>query len=179
MIRHVPRRARLALAAAVLAASAGGAFAQAAPGVAPGAAPGPSASHLAVAREVAIASGLTRTFEAMLPRFGDQMRLQITTRPEVAKDLNEVLDAMKPELELQRQRMVNTTAAIFASRLTEAELNSVKAFFESPAGKRYVETQPLVLDDLVTAMQGWTQEVSEYVMVRARAELGKRGHILQ
>jgi len=28
-------------------------------------------------------------------------------------------------------------------------------------------------------MQDWTQEVSEYVMVRVRAEMGKRGHQLQ
>ena len=32
---------------------------------------------------------------------------------------------------------------------------------------------------MVGAMQDWTQEVSEYVMVRTRAEMGKRGHQLQ
>ena len=177
-----PLRARLSarlLAAAIgLALAPASAFAQQPAATAPG--PGqPSAGHIAVAREVATASGITRSFDAILPRFGEQLRQQTTTRPEIIKDMNEVLEGLKPELELQRQRMVNMTAAIFASRLTEAELKDVNAFFQSPAGKRYVETQPLVLDDLVTAMQGWTQEVSEYVMVRVRAELGKRGHDLQ
>jgi len=82
-------------------------------------------------------------------------------------------------MELQKQRMVDTAAKIYADKLTEAELKDIAAFFRSPAGKRYVESQPAVLDEMVQAMQNWTQEVSEYVMVRVRAELGKRGHQLQ
>lgn len=164
---------RLAAAALALALTCGAAAAQQPAGSTP------SASHVALAREVALASGITRSFDAILPGFGEQLRQQATTRPEMAKDLNEVLEALKPEMELQRQRMINMTAAIFANRLSEAELRDVKAFFVSPAGKRYVETQPAVFDDLVTAMQGWRQEVSEYVMIRVRAELSKRGHSLQ
>ncbi|WP_163117388.1 DUF2059 domain-containing protein, partial [Acinetobacter baumannii] len=68
---------------------------------------------------------------------------------------------------------------IYASQLSEAELNDIATFFRSPAGKRYVGTQPQILDQMVQAMQGWTQEVSQYVMIRVRAEMGKRGHELQ
>jgi hypothetical protein len=32
---------------------------------------------------------------------------------------------------------------------------------------------------MVQEMQDWTTEVSEYVMVRVRAEMGKRGHQMQ
>lgn len=141
--------------------------------------PQPSAGHLAVAREVAVLSGLTRSFDAILPQFAEQVRKQVVTRPELTKDLDEVLDGLKPELELQKQQMTTTAARILASQMTEQELKDVSAFFKSPSGQKYVQTQPYVLDTLVTEMQNWTQQVSEYVMTRVRAEMGKRGHQMQ
>lgn len=141
--------------------------------------PAPTASHLALAREVALSSGLTRTFDAIIPQFGERIRQSAVSRPEVTKDLNDVLEKLKPELELQKQQMINNTARVFANRLTEAELKEISTFFRSPAGQRYVQTQPVVLDDLVKEISTWTDTVAEYVMVRVRAEMGKRGHMLQ
>jgi hypothetical protein len=136
-------------------------------------------SHLALAREVLLGSGIARSFDSIIPAFSDQIRQNAVTRPELTKDLDEVLASLQPEMELQKQAMINTAARIYATRLTEAELPDIATFFRSPAGKRYVETQPQVLDGIVQAMQGWTQEVSEYVMVRVRAEMAKRGHQMQ
>ncbi|MBX9932081.1 MAG: DUF2059 domain-containing protein [Methylobacterium sp.] len=141
--------------------------------------PAISPSHLALAREVMLSSGIARSFDSIIPAFGEQIRQAAVTRPELIKDLNEVLISLDPEMELQKQSMIDTAARIYARRLTEAELNEIVTFFRSPAGKRYVETQPQVLDEMVGAMQTWTQEVSEYVMVRVRAEMAKRGHQLQ
>ncbi|CAO4151199.1 hypothetical protein LNAOJCKE_0077 [Methylorubrum aminovorans] len=153
------------------------------PGAAPPPAPAPepevSASHLTLAREVMLSSGIARSFDSIIPTMADQIRKNAVTRPDLAKDLDEVLKSLDPEMELQKQRLINIAARIYAKRLTEAELKDIVAFFRSPAGKRYVETQPQVLDDMVGAMQDWTQEVSEYIMVRTRAEMGKRGHQLQ
>ena len=136
-------------------------------------------SHLAAAREVAIGSGITRSFDSIAPQFYDQIRQNAVTRPELTKDLDLVLEALKPEMELQKQQMINTAARIFAARMAEAELKDVVAFFKSPSGTKYVQAQPLVLDDLVVEMEQWTQGVADYLMVRTRAEMGKRGHQLQ
>jgi hypothetical protein len=143
------------------------------------AAPAPSASHLAAAREVAIASGITRSLDVIAPQLYERIREQGITRPELTKDLNDVLQALQPEMELQKQRAVNTIGGIYARHMTEAELKDVLAFFRSPSGKKYVDTQPVVLDDLVREMQDWSQELAEYVMVRVRGEMSKRGHQLQ
>ncbi|SFG92418.1 DUF2059 domain-containing protein [Methylobacterium gossipiicola] len=142
-------------------------------------APSITPSHLALAREVMLGSGIARSFDSIIPAFSEQIRQNAVTRPELTKDLDEVLNGLQPEMELQKQAMITTAARIYAARLTEAELADIAAFFRSPAGKRYVETQPQVLDGIVQAMQGWTQEVSEYVMVRVRAEMAKRGHQMQ
>lgn len=180
-----PRRSRVRL-AGLLAATlsspllAGTALAQTKP-AAP-AAPQQAAitpSHLALAKEVMLSSGIARSFDSILPAFGEQIKQAAVTRPELTKDLNDVIEKMQPELELQKQRIIDIASRIYANKLTEAELREIATFFRSPAGKRYVETQPQVLDDMVQAMQTWTQEVSEYMMVRVRAEMGKRGHQLQ
>ena len=145
---------------------------------APGA-PAPSASHLAAAREVALASGIVRSIDVIPPQLFDRLREQIVARPELSKDLNDVLKAIEPEMELQKQKAVNAIALIYAGAMTEAELKDTITFFNSPSGKKYVETQPAVLDDLVREMQVWSQELAEYVMIRVRAEMQKKGHQLQ
>lgn len=141
--------------------------------------PAYSANHLALAREVMLSSGIARSFDSIIPSFADQIRKQAVTRPELQKDLDEVLVALQPEMELQKQRMIDIAARTYAAKYSEADLTDIANFFRSPAGKRYVEGQPALLDEMVRAMQGWTEEVSEYIMIRVRAELGKRGHQLQ
>jgi uncharacterized protein len=143
------------------------------------AAPSYTPSHLALAREVMLSSGIARSFDSVLPAFADQIRKQAVTRPELAKDLEEVLTSLQPEMELQKQRMIDIAARTYASKLSEAELKEIATFFRSPAGKHYVEAQPQLLDEMVQEMQDWTQDVSEYIMVRVRAEMGKRGHQMQ
>lgn len=138
-----------------------------------------NAAHLALGREVAVLSGMARSFDAILPQFGEQIRKQAVSRPEISKDLDDVLTKLQPELELQKQVMINNAARIMAQSLSEAELKDIAAFFKSPSGKRYVQTQPQVLDEMVRSMQTWTEGVSEYVMVRVRAEMSKRGHRMQ
>ncbi len=178
-----PRRSRVLLAGLLAATMASPALAQTKP-AAPATPAAPQAgaitpSHLALAKEVMLSSGIARSFDSILPAFGEQIRQAAVTRPELTKDLNEVIEKLQPELELQKQRIIDTASRIYANKLSEGELRDIATFFRSPSGKRYVETQPQVLDDMVQAMQTWTQEVSEYMMVRVRAEMGKRGHQLQ
>ena len=139
----------------------------------------PNASHLALAREVAVSSGMTRSFDAMVEPFLDQLQQMNVTRPEIKQDLQQVVTQLRPELEQQKQKMVENAARAFATRLSEAELRDVAAFYKSPAGVKYVQTQPGVLDDVVRDLAVWTQQTGQFVMTRAREEMGKRGHQLQ
>lgn len=138
----------------------------------------PSASHLALAREVAISSGMTRSFDAMSEPFLAQLQQMNVTRPEIKQDLDQVVASLRPELEQQKQKMVDNAAKAFASRLTEAELKDIAAFYKSPAGVKYVQIQPGALDDIVRDLAAWTQQTAQFVMTRAREEMGKRGHQL-
>jgi hypothetical protein len=165
MIRCVSRFAVAALAVVMLAA--------------PALAQQPSASHLAVAREVALGSGMTRSFESISDQMLSQLSSMNVTQPEIKQDLDQVVEMLKPELEQQKQLMVDAAARVFANRMSESELKDVSAYFKSPSGLKYVQTKPVILDDIVKEIATWTQNLSEYIMVRARAEMKKRGHELQ
>lgn len=137
----------------------------------------PTAAHLEVARDVVRASGISRSFSAVIPQYSDQITQTLTrTRPEAAKDLAVVIAALKPEFEKEGEGMVDIAARIYAAKLTEAELKEAAAFFNSAAGKKYVNDQPAILDELVTGMQAWTGKFSTTMLERVRAEMKKKGH---
>jgi hypothetical protein len=140
--------------------------------------PAPSAAQIEAARLVVVSSGMVRSFDSLLPQFSEQIRQTLITRPELTKDLSEVLDKLKPELEQQKKEMIDAAARIFAGRLSEQELKEIGAFFSSATGRRYVETQPVILDEMFNEMQNWTQRVSQFVIERVRTEMKKRGHEL-
>jgi hypothetical protein len=167
MIRVASRLATTALALAILT---GAAFAQGA---------ALSQSHLAAARDVITSSGMSRSFEIVIPQFEQRIRQQLVSRPQLSGDLDAVFKELQPEMQLQEQAMVNRAATVMAQRLTEDELKQISTFFSSAVGKRYVETQPAVLDDLVKEMQSWSNDLAEYLQIRVRAEMSKRGHQMQ
>jgi hypothetical protein len=122
---------------------------------------------------------MTRSFDSITDQMLEQMSQMNVTRPEIKQDLDQVIQMLRPEMDQQKQVMVNAAARIFATRMSEAELKDVANFFKSPSGLKYVQVQPVVLDDIVKEMATWTQNVSEYILIRARAEMKKRGHELQ
>ncbi len=165
-----------AAASLALALLAGPAVAQAPAAGNAAAAPQLTESHKAIAREVATVAGIGRSFGGVVDQILDQVRQITVTRPEIKEDLEKIITEMRPELELQQQQIMNAAAQVFAENLTEAELKDIDAFFKTPSGKRYVETQPIIMDQFVAKFQEWSANLGQYVMVRIRAELGKRGH---
>jgi len=137
-----------------------------------------SASHLAAAREVAISSGMTGAFDALTTPLITQLQRMSVTNPDVQKDLDQVAIQLKPEVEQKKQDLIDASARVIAAKMTEAELKEVAAFYKSSVGQKYVQLQPAILDDIVREMDIWTQRTAEFVMTRARQEMGKRGHTL-
>jgi uncharacterized protein len=137
--------------------------------------PAVSDAHLAVAREVVTGSGLSRTFEGIVPQIADQIRAGYSrTRPEIIKDMEEALKPIITDLNRQSEQMIMATARLFASRLSEAELKEIAAFFKSSAGQKYVNSQPQILNDLFTEMQVFSQTLGNVMMDRLREDLRKK-----
>ena len=168
---HVARLAGLVL----MAAAALPAFAQTA-------APPPppvqiTATQIAAAKELVVATGLSASFEPLVPRILGQLGTTLTrTRPELTDDMIAIAQIVRPDFDKRVDEIVDVAARIFATRLTEPELRQLTTFFTSPLGKRYVDVQPTVLDEVAVATQAWVDKISTEMTVRVRVEMKKKGH---
>ena len=142
------------------------------------AAPALAEGHVALGRELATLTGVTSILDTLMPQFGQQIRKSFITRPEVAKDLDQVLEAVKPELEKQKQGMIDLIARYYATAFSEPELKDLLAFFKGPVGRKYIQNTPRILDAVSIETQRWTATAAESLMTRVRAEMSKRGHQL-
>lgn len=166
MIRH--HLARAALGLTLLCAAP--AFAQA---------PALPASHLAAAREVVQLTGVSQNIDNIYVEFTENTRQLVTsTRPELTKDMTEILAVLKPEAEKRSEEIINTAVEIFARKMTEADLKDVVAFFKSPVGQRYNALRPVAMQELFTVLQPWSVQTSNFLFDRFSQEMRKRGHQL-
>ena len=143
------------------------------------AAAAPTPEHIAKARQLILATGISRSFEIIIPEFMDQIGITLTqARPDLVHDMNIVLTNLKSEFDQQSNEMVDQSARIYATLLSEKEIDAILAFFNSEAGRKYVGAQPLFLNQLVSGMQAWQQKISINMMARVREEMKKKGHDL-
>jgi hypothetical protein len=98
------------------------------------------------------------------------------TRPEIGKDLDQVLEGLRPELEQEKQGMIDAALRFYTTAFTEPELKEIIAFFKTPAGQKYLQNGGRLVDILAAETQRATTRISEQYMSRIRAEMGKRGH---
>lgn len=139
--------------------------------------PEPTATHLAAARELVIASGMSRSFSALVPQTMERLAATfIQTRPELAPDLNAVLAELKPVFEKRTDKIIDAAARIFARLMSETEIKAADTFFESAAGKKYVEVEPAFFNEVVNAMQDWQQTLSQDLLASVREAMKKKGH---
>lgn len=146
---------------------------------APLAAQEPSTSQIAAARDLVSAVGASGSIERILPALIEQIRRQSVTRPELAKDLDEVLKTLQPEIEQQRQQAYFIASRTYAKFLSEQEIREAVTFFRSPTGAKYVQALPDLTENLVNSITTWSELVGEYLQTRVRSEMLKRGHQLQ
>jgi hypothetical protein len=138
----------------------------------------PSASHVAAARELATLSGVLRVYDTIVPQFTAQIRKTTMTRPELTKDLDQVLEALKPDLEKEKQAVIDGALRFYTTAFTEPELKELNAFFRTRVGQKYIQVGPRLLDALATETRRWADKISEALMAKVRAEMAKRGHQL-
>ena len=149
------------------------------PPAAPEAGAEPTAAHIEAARQLIIATGISRSFQIIIPELMDQIGGTVTqTRPDLTNDLVATLGALRPEFDKQADEMIDLSARIYAHLLSEEEVRTVLAFFKSEAGNKYVNAQPLFLNELVAGIQAWQQKISVNMMTRVRQEMKKKGHDL-
>lgn len=65
-------------------------------------------------------------------------------------------------------QLINMILPVYQKHLTEADLNGVIAFYETPLGKRYAEKTPLITQESMLAGQEWGKQIGERVVGKLR-----------
>jgi uncharacterized protein len=136
----------------------------------------PSPAAVADARTIIVASGISKSFDALVPQMLGMLERNVTaTRPDIKDKLHATLLQLEPEFVKSEDSVINAAAVSLAKRLSPAELKDVVVFYQSPSGKKYVEATPGMLEDVVAALEAWRQKLSTDMMTRVREEMKKQG----
>jgi hypothetical protein len=145
----------------------------AAPAEAP---PPPSPAAIAAADTILADTGIKQSIALVVPAMMTELERNVTkTRPEIRDSLRETLQAIKPEFDKTAEQTYNTAATILAEQMSEKEIVDVAAFFESPAGKKYLVIEPVFRQKFSSVAVPWQDKLSTDILVRAREEMRKKG----
>jgi len=108
-------------------------------------------------------------------RFRDSITI---TRPELKVDLDAVLKDVLASMADEQAVIIDAAARAMAAQISEAELGEINTFFKSPAGRKYVEKQPVMMDQLFRDLQVWQASISEIMITRVREGMKARGRSL-
>lgn len=139
----------------------------------------PSAASMQIAKQLIDVTGATGLFTPLIAGVVEQAKnLYLQQNPSLAKDLNEIADKMRKNLQPRFAEVTNEIAKLYATHFTEQELKAILAFYQSPAGKKMLAQQPIVVDSSMKYAQDWANKLSEQVTTKMRDELKKKGHKL-
>lgn len=139
----------------------------------------PSASSIAMAKEMITLKGGTTMFERIVPGVIESAKNSLVpTNPGVIPQLNEVAAILHKEMEAKKAELINEVSTIYAQRFTEQELKELLAFYKTPLGRKAINEEPAALDASMKRAQTWADDLYEKVLSRFRAEMKKKGYDL-
>jgi hypothetical protein len=137
----------------------------------------PSPASLLVAKQLVTITGASALFNPLIAGVVEQAKnLYLQQNPGLAKDLNEIANKMRKDLQPRLSELTNEIARLYATHFTEQELKDILAFYRSSSGKKMLVQQPNVVDASMKFAQGWANKLSEQVTAKMREELKKKGH---
>jgi len=135
-----------------------------------------SASHLAVALDVVKSAKASRGFDGVLPLLAEQVENKlIRVRPDLNKQIVQTVEDAALKLASRRSDLDNDIARIWAKAFTEEELQTIAAFYKSPAGIKFADTGPKVVSDSYQAVDAWSNRVGDELLQKARDDLKAQG----
>jgi hypothetical protein len=139
----------------------------------------PTPAALASAKELVTVTGTTALFEPLIAGVVEQAKnLYLQQDPGLSKDLNESAGTIRTELAPRSVELHDEVARLFAVHFNEQELKDLLVFFKSPVGKKYLDQQPLIVQQTETFAESWANKLSDEVLTKMRAEMKKKGHDL-
>lgn len=139
----------------------------------------PSPAAVLIAKRIIVLKGVDKLFDPLVRGVVKKVRDQfMQTNFMWANDLNQVEAKLETQYAPRSSELVDSSARIYASHFTEAELKQILAFYQSPVGRKVIVEEPKALDESLAHAGAWGDNLSEEVIAKMRDEMKKRGHDL-
>lgn len=139
----------------------------------------PSANQLKLARQVVDTSGAAKSFDSVIPQIFQQVYATYTQQnPDLSKEIAGAMQGLIPEFDKRKEEIAVIVSRSFADKFSEAELNDILAFYNSPTGKKLVGEHSEILRDAFGKTQEWGGKLSQQLVDRLKEEMKKKGHTI-
>ncbi|MES2826772.1 MAG: DUF2059 domain-containing protein [Bacteroidota bacterium] len=122
-----------------------------------------STTYRSTLEKMLIASGSEGTFKTV----SNQMILMFkSTQPQVPESF-----WIEMETEMNKttfKELLDLLVPVYQKHLTEADLKAMTAFYESPVGKKFATTLPVITQESMAAGQIWGKKVGENVVKKLK-----------
>jgi hypothetical protein len=77
--------------------------------------------------------------------------------------------------EVSPDDLVNMVIPIYQKYLTEEDVQAINRFYDSPAGRKLIQSQPMIMRESMLQGQAWGQKLARKVIDRYKAEQQAQG----
>jgi uncharacterized protein len=138
--------------------------------------PAAEPARVASAKEMMVAAGVAKQFDAIMPLIFTQMQgLFLQQHPTHQKALKEIFDALLTRMSARKQELIDEIAILYAQKLTSEELKEITRFYSSGVGAKFIQLQPELAGQSAVIGQRWGQKLGTEVEQEVRREAKKRG----
>ena len=118
-------------------------------------------SHLTAARHAIAAMRATEHFDDILPGAAQALKSELIQKnPDLQAAIIEVVDAQALALASRRGDLEREIAVIYAGSFSEEDLNVITTFYQSEAGKKLIESGPIIARQIVEAADIWQRGIA-------------------
>jgi hypothetical protein len=132
--------------------------------------------RLAAAKELMETVGAGRQFDGVVPLISNQLQGALEKQqPDHATEIREVFKPIVEKYSSRKNEILDQVAALYAQKMTAAELRDVSQFYKSPVGSKFIQTLPDVMRGTAVLGQAWARKIAQEIDLEARKELRQRG----
>lgn len=102
------------------------------------------------------AGGTEATFKVAIKQMFDMFKKQYTNVPE-----NVWTDFEKEFSQTSMDDLVDMLAPVYEKHMTQADLDKISEFFQTPIGKKYATSSPLIMQESMQVGQQWGMKVAQ------------------
>lgn len=136
----------------------------------------PAEASLKAAHELIVATGAGKQFEAVVPLMVKQLEpILLRMAPGKEAEIKEITGLIVQRFAERKSEMLDIIANIYATKLSEADMKDLTAFFSKGAGATFIAKQPEILTESMAAGEQWGQKIGVEIEQQIRDELNKRG----